>query len=146
MDHSQFIQSVVSAGLVFPSGMRAFTDEDIQRWLQDNTWVEDPTSRCKWCQHMEEVNGEFSEEKCRLNVVGGGSCYRQTLKAVFIPFLRDTLQGIYPPLDELRKVVHHDGPIWDGWRGDTTIISIICHEPAQPLDFLLCNMLPLNEI
>lgn len=127
MNHSQFVQLVVDDDLVFPVGMSAFTDEVIQRWLQDNMWVEDPTSRCKWCQHLEEIKSGFSEERCRLNVAGGGSCYRQTLKEVFAPFLRNALRGAYPPLDDLQKIIHHKGPIWDGFR-DMTLMSIVCHE------------------
>lgn len=127
MDHSQFVQSVVDAGLVFSSGMDSFTDEVIRRWLQDNTWVEDPTSRCKWCQHMEEIKSGFSEEQCRLNVSGGGSCYRETLKQAFIPFLKNALLGIYPSLDDFHKVIHHKGTIWDGCD-NMTLVDIVCHE------------------
>lgn len=103
MDHSRFVQSVADARLVMRDGLHYFTDMVIQRWLQDNVWVEDPTSRCKWRQHMEEIKSGFSEEQCRLNVAGGGSCYRETLKQVFVPFLKNALRGIYPSLDDLRK-------------------------------------------
>ena len=126
MDHSQFVKSVADAGLVMRD-LHYFTDEVIQRWLQDNMWVEDPTSRCKWCQHMEEIRSGFSEERCRLNVADGGSCYRQTLKEVFVPFLRNALRGTYPLLDDLRNVIHHKGPIWDGFS-DMRLFGIVCHE------------------
>ena len=127
MNHSQFVKSVEDAGLVMRSDLRLLTDEIIRQWLQDNTWVEDPASRCKWCQHLKEVGSGFSEEQCRLNVAGGGSCYRETLKKVFIPFLKNALRGAYPSLDDLQKVIHHKGPIWDGFS-NMNLIGIILHE------------------
>lgn len=127
MDHSQFIKSVEDTGLIGRGDLRLFTDEVIQWWLQDNTWVEDSTSCCKWCQHLEEIGSGFSEEQCRLNVAGGGCCYRETLKTVFIPFLRNALRGRYPSPVDLRRVIHHRGPIWDGFS-DMTLVGIILHE------------------
>ena len=128
MDHSQFVKSVADTGLVMRDGLLyCFTDEVIQRWLQDNTWIEDSTYRCKWCQHMEEISSGFSEEQCRLNVARGGSCYRKTLQEVFIPFLKNALHGTYQSLDDLQKVIHPKGPIWDGFS-DMNLVGIICHE------------------
>lgn len=125
MDHSRFIESVVGAGLVIRDGLRFFTDDVISRWLLDNIWVESPTSRCEWCQHMKQSG--FSEAQCRLNVTGGGSCYRETLRTVFIPFLKNAQRGIYPSPEELQKEVHRKGPIWDGTYG-MTLIGMILHE------------------
>lgn len=129
MDYSQFVRLIEDDGFAGRGYLhRLITDEIIQRWLKDNEWVENPTSRCSWCQHMEEIKSGFSEEQCCLNVTGGGSCYRQTLKEVFVPFLRNILRGTYPSLnDVLHKVVHHKGPIWDGC-GNMRIISILQHE------------------
>lgn len=128
MDHSQFVKSITDTGLVMPNSLYYFTDEVIRRWLQDNAWVEDPNSHCKWCQHMEEVKSGFSEEQCHLNVTRGGSCYRKTLKEVFIPFLKNVLLGIYPSPDDLWKPIHRKGPIWDGFTDDMNLIEIIFHE------------------
>ena len=109
MDHSQFVQSIEDARLIMHDSLRFFTDKVILRWLQDNAWAGDPTSRCNWCQHMEEIRSDFSEEQCHLNVEGGGSCYRETLKGVLIPFLKNALRGVYPSLDDLRRVIHQKG-------------------------------------
>ncbi len=125
MDHSRFVQSVEEARMVMSDALRCFTDEVIERWLQDNTWVEDVGSPCGWCQHM--AHSGFSEEQCRVNVAGGGSCYRQVLKEVFIPSLRNALRGKYPTLDELRDVVYHQGPVWGG-LSDMKLIGIVLHE------------------
>jgi len=127
MDHSQFVKSVEDAGVVMRGDLRLFTDKVIQQWLQDNAWVEDPASYCKWCQHMTEVGSGFSKEQCRLNVAGGGCCYRETLKKVFMPFLRNALHGRYPSPDDLQRVIHHKGPIWDGFS-DMALVGIVCHE------------------
>lgn len=127
MDHSQFIKSVEDTGVIGRGDLRFFTDEVIQQWLSDNTWVEDPASGCKWCQHLAEIKSGFSKEQCRLNVAGGGCCYRETLKKVFIPFLRNALRGRYPSPDDLQRVIHHKGPIWDGFS-NMTIVGIVLHE------------------
>lgn len=128
MDHSQFVLSLENTGVVVRGGFsRIFRDEVIQKWLEENEWVENSAMRCKHCQHMEKVSGRFSEELCRQKVADGGSCYRQTLRNIFIPFLRSTLAGEYPSVDDLQKVVHLKGEIWDGME-DMKIISIILHE------------------
>lgn len=126
MNHLQFVRSVTTAGLIM-GDVHYFTDEVIQRWLQDNTWVEEASAPCVWCKHMEEIRSGFSVERCRLKVARGSSCYRQTLRDFFIPFLRNALCGIYPSLSDLKRSVHLKGEIWDGF-GDMTLMAIVCHE------------------
>lgn len=126
MDHSQFLQSLVDASLL-DEHSHCFTDEVIKRWLEDNQWIEDAASPCKWCEHLTDCGHGFTEERCRLNVAAGYSCYRQTLAKVFAPFLRNALQGKYPPVDDLRNVIHRMGPNRDG-MGNETIVGIILHE------------------
>ncbi len=127
MNHSSFCRSIIDAHLGGTNIANIFTDAIIQRWLDDNTWVNDSTAPCAHCRHMKEVNGQYSEEKCRQNVQGGGYCYRETLKVFFLPFLHNALLGIYPSLDVLVQIVHHRGPIWDGLN-DASILSIVLHE------------------
>lgn len=126
MDHSQFIRLVTDAELI-TGNVYYFTDEIIRRWLQDNTWVEEASAPCVWCKHMVEISSGFSAERCRLKVAQGSSCYRQTLRDFFIPFLRNALQGIYPSLSDLKKPVHLKGEIWDGFD-NMTLMGIVCHE------------------
>ena len=126
MDHSQFLRSLVDTDLLFEHPRR-FTDEVIKRWLKDNQWVEDEALPCKWCEHLTDCGYGFSEERCRLNVAAGYSCYRQTLAKVFTPFLNNALRGKYPSADDARNVVHRMGPNKDG-MGDEDLVGIILHE------------------
>lgn len=134
MDHSRFVQSLRDAGFVFRrDGLFYFVDEIIERWLQDNKWVEDPSAPCQWCKHLEKIGygvrsgSAFSESQCHRNVEAGGSCYREELRTIFIPFLRNALKGIYPPVEDLMIPTHKRGPVSDG-IGEFTLLGMICHE------------------
>ena len=124
-----FIEDLVGSGL--RKGWRyrlCFRPEVLQRWLDDHKWVEDSTLLCAQCQHMNQVTrGEVTEESCRQNVVQGGSCYRETLKTVFMPFVRDALSGKAPRLREFGNIVHKQGPIWQG-SSNLTLGGMIDHE------------------
>lgn len=126
-----FVLDLIGSGLIF-GGSRSFASyfmpSTLEQWLKEHQWVEDPNSPCISCKAREELwKGQFSEKICKQNVEQGGSCYRETLRSVFIPFIRNALAGELSPIRELGKVIHKKGPIHDG-MGEQTLFGIICHE------------------
>ena len=129
LDHSKFIKELENTGWILRSGSlkRIFTDQNICRWLESQKWIPDPDIPCLFCKYKEENGDWFSEVKCKENVSQGGSCYRETLKNHFIPFLKNVLEGKYPVIAELKEFVHRKGPIWDG-IGNFNLLGMIFHE------------------
>ncbi len=128
-DHSKFIKNLENTGLIFRASLeRIFTDQNISHWLESQKWISDSNIPCLFCKYKEENGTWFSETKCKENVSQGGSCYRETLKNHFIPFLKNVLEGKYPAaIVELTNIVHKKGPIWDG-IGDFNLLGMIFHE------------------
>jgi hypothetical protein len=127
LNRSDFIKKIEMTGQVVSGHLRVLDDRVIERWLGDNKWVEDRNSLCMRCKHLEEVKFGFSEEQCKKNIMKGGSCYRETLKTAFIPFLRNVLKGVYPSTQSMIEIIHKKGYINDG-IGDFSLIQIVLHE------------------
>lgn len=124
-----FLADVVDSGLQHITFRYMFLAEVLRRWLADNAWIEDQLSACQHCAHLKRVSGEFDEEKCRQNVESGGTCYREVLRTVLAPLVRNALTGYAPRVRELGRAVHRSGPYWDGWpKAETTLLAIIQHE------------------
>ena len=127
MDHTEIIRRVEdSVGTSKNDLCQCFTDEIIRRWLDENQWIFDSSLPCRKCDHLKDVF-HTDAEQCREKIVQGASCYRRVLKELFAPFLKNALQGTYPPVSAFSEVIYwHEAS--GQKRGSTTLADYIMHE------------------
>lgn len=130
MKTTDFVLDLIGSGFFVGAYnfVENFLPTVLQSWLERNSWIEDDSSPCKYCAKLEaKLEGKFSEQICQQNVLHGGSCYRETLRKVFIPFVQTALAEEGLSIRELGRVVHRQCAVHDG-IGQKTLFRLICDE------------------
>ena len=101
---------------------RNFHERTLIQWLEDHEHllVNGPC-------HMCTKSKFFSTEKCAENVGGGGTCYEEILRSVFLPFVQEAVAGTFSQVPDHVTIIHRKGDQWDGMV-DMRLLDIIDHE------------------